>query len=195
MVLLGGTSHTGKSTLGGQLANVLGWRLLSTDQLARHPGRPWRDTADPLPDDVARHYADHSAAQLVDVVTRHYRDNVWPIVAAIVRSHVNNPFDPGLVLEGSAILPDCVADASLERTLWAWLRTPDDILTERIRASSGFAGRGSGQQRLISAFLARSLEFQRDLESSVERHGMQQLDSTDPQVLEKLVSWCQGGRW
>ena len=40
LILIGGTSHTGKSTLARQLAEELGWNYLSTDQLARHPGRP-----------------------------------------------------------------------------------------------------------------------------------------------------------
>jgi len=43
VILLGGTSCVGKSSLGQSLASSLGWDLLSTDQLARHPGRPWRD--------------------------------------------------------------------------------------------------------------------------------------------------------
>ncbi len=52
VLLIGGTSHVGKSTLAARLASSLGWSTRSTDQLARHPGRPWRDDASPLPADV-----------------------------------------------------------------------------------------------------------------------------------------------
>jgi len=192
VMLLGGTSHTGKSTLAGQLADALGWRLLSTDQLARHPGRPWRDDGSRIPEDVVHHYADHSAGELVDAVTRHYRDNVWPIVAAIARSHVNNPFDPGLVLEGSAVLPECVVTACLERTGWVWLHAPEPLVTERILTSSGHAERSADQQQLIERFLARTLEFQRQLATAAQQHGMPQVDAADPALLEKLLAWSRG---
>ncbi len=42
VLVIGGTSHTGKSTLGHSLASDLGWRHLSNDAIARHPGRPFR---------------------------------------------------------------------------------------------------------------------------------------------------------
>lgn len=38
-ILIGGSSHVGKSTLSKQLAAALGIELISTDDLARHPGR------------------------------------------------------------------------------------------------------------------------------------------------------------
>ncbi len=41
VILIGGSSHAGKSTLGQAIAAKLGWSYRSTDKLARHPGRPW----------------------------------------------------------------------------------------------------------------------------------------------------------
>ena len=41
VILIGGSSHTGKSTAAREIAGRLGWSHLSTDSLARHPGRPW----------------------------------------------------------------------------------------------------------------------------------------------------------
>ena len=40
VLLIGGPSHTGKSTLAETLAAELGWNHVSTDSMARHPGRP-----------------------------------------------------------------------------------------------------------------------------------------------------------
>ncbi len=41
VILIGGSSHVDKSTLAQSLTAKLGWNYLSTDNLARHPGRPW----------------------------------------------------------------------------------------------------------------------------------------------------------
>ena len=43
-MLIGGTSHVGKSTLGKALASKLGWDCVATDSLGKHPGRPWIST-------------------------------------------------------------------------------------------------------------------------------------------------------
>lgn len=40
-ILIAGTSHVGKSTFAARLTKALGCSLISTDSLARHPGRPW----------------------------------------------------------------------------------------------------------------------------------------------------------
>lgn len=39
VILIGGSSHVGKSTLAQYQAAKLGWNYRSTDKLARHPGR------------------------------------------------------------------------------------------------------------------------------------------------------------
>lgn len=42
VILIGGSSHAGKSTVAESLAAKLGWSYLSTDRLAAHPGLPLR---------------------------------------------------------------------------------------------------------------------------------------------------------
>ncbi len=42
VILIGGSSNVGKSILAQSLALKLGWSHISTDSLARHPGRPWK---------------------------------------------------------------------------------------------------------------------------------------------------------
>ena len=42
VVLIGGTSNTGKSSVAQVVAERLEFAYRSTDGLARHPGRPWR---------------------------------------------------------------------------------------------------------------------------------------------------------
>ena len=75
VVFIGGTSHVGKSTLAESLAARLGWTRISTDTLARHPGRPWRPAPEKVPDHVAEHYLSLSVNELLKDVLRHYRVN------------------------------------------------------------------------------------------------------------------------
>jgi len=192
VLLLGGTSHVGKSTLAATLADALGWNLVSTDQLARHPGRPWRVDGSELPDDVRRHYSELTTAGLLEAVTRHYRENVWPIVTAIVHSRVNNPFDSGLVLEGSAILPECVANARLGGAAVIWLTAPVPTIRERIDATSRLATRPPSEQRLIRAFLDRALAFQSLLEEQTHRLGLTCIDATASDALDALTAAARG---
>ena len=98
--------------------------------------------------------------ELLEHVLAHYRTNVWPIVEAVVRSHLNNPFDPSLILEGSAVLPDLYERAKLPSTcVAAWLTVHDRDLRERIFASSHFETRRPDERQLIEAFLDRSLRL------------------------------------
>jgi predicted kinase len=58
VVLIGGTSNVGKSTVADEVAARLRFERWSTDSLARHPGRPWRTDGDELPPHAAEHYRD-----------------------------------------------------------------------------------------------------------------------------------------
>lgn len=193
VLLVGGTSHAGKSTVADRLAAELGWRHWSTDQFARHPGRPWRDDPSRLPDDVVAHYSSESAAGLVDSVLRHYRRNVWPIADAVVRAHLNNPFDPCLVIEGSAILPDMVHAARFERSAAIWLTADADVIRERIRESSRFDLRSQSERELIEAFTQRTLAFDEMIVHSARRLGQPCLDVGSSDVLPDLLRLARDG--
>ena len=69
------------------LAEKLGWRCVSTDNLAKHPGRPWRQTTRKVPDQVAEHYLSSKAHELVESVILHHR-KMSPLVAELVRTTV-----------------------------------------------------------------------------------------------------------
>lgn len=90
MILIGGSSHVGKSSLAKSLASRLGWTQISTDKLARHPGRPWRREQEKVPNHVAEHYLSLSVDELLKDVLHHYKENVWQMVEAIVASHLND---------------------------------------------------------------------------------------------------------
>lgn len=188
VILIGGTSHLGKSTLGRRLAKERSWSYLSTDQLARHPGRPWKAGDDSVPDDVVQHYSNLSVPELVESVLLHYRSNVWPIVDAIVQSRLNNPYDRGLVFEGSAILPELVSIAGYDRVSAIWLSAPGHLIEERVKHSSAYETGTMAERRLIDAFIDRSVAFDRILTDSAGSNGLSMLDVSTEDALEKLRS-------
>ena len=103
VILIGGSSHVGKSTLSRSLADRLGWRLISTDNMARHPGRPWRSASDRVPDHVAEHYLTRSVGELITDVLHHYQANVGPNVETLIRSATTEASSDRMILEGSAL--------------------------------------------------------------------------------------------
>jgi 2-phosphoglycerate kinase len=183
-ILIGGTSHVGKSTLSERLAEELGWQAFSTDSLARHPGRPWGKE---VPLDVREYYLSHSDTALLDEVLLHYRDNVWPIAQAIVSARVSNLYDSCIVLEGSAILPDLVNESKLEQTRSIWLIASEDKITERIYASSDYSNALPADQKVIDRFLARSLGYNQLLIDSLKDTDNCYLDVSDDSALDALL--------
>ncbi|MEM7221131.1 MAG: AAA family ATPase [Pseudomonadota bacterium] len=188
VILIGGTSHVGKSTLGRKLAEELGWDFLSTDQLARHPGRPWRAGDLQLPDDVIAHYADLTVPELTDAVLQHYRRNVWPIVQATVNARLQNPFDSAMVIEGSAVLPQQASAAQHSRIDAVWLTASDHVIEERIKRNSAYTEMTSARRALVDAFLQRTLEFAGVLEASLAKTNQRQLDATADDAFDTLLS-------
>ena len=186
LILIGGTSHVGKSTVARRLAEDLGWNYLSTDQLARHPGRPWKTGDREVPGDVAEHYATLSTPALLDTVLQHYRSNVWPIVDAIVSARLNNPFDLGLVFEGSAILPDQVHAAGYARVSAVWLTAEGDLIAGRVRQSSGYVDLDEPERRLVDAYLGRSLAMDHVLRESAARNEQTLIDVGAMDAFEKI---------
>jgi cytidylate kinase len=81
VVLIGGTSNTGKSTIARTLAERLGYEYASTDLLARHPGHPWRTTEREVPAAVAEHYGSLTVDELIGSVLAHY-ERLWPRIEA-----------------------------------------------------------------------------------------------------------------
>lgn len=158
VVLIGGTSHTGKSTIAQSLATRFGWCYRSTDGLARHPGRPWKKTGS-VPRHVAEHYLSLSPEALLSSVLQHYKHTVWPLIDEIISSRLATiPIQP-LVLEGSAILPNMVAERK-DRNITALYLTADyELLKKRIYCSSQYGLKSSNGRAMVDNFLERAHLF------------------------------------
>ena len=137
VILIGGSSHVGKSTLARSLGLKLGCGHISTDSLARHPGRPWRKKPKTVPEHVAEHYLSLTVDELVEDVLRHYR-SMWPDIEAMITAHATDLSAERLILKGSALWPETVATLDLEEVGAIWLTGGDCLFQSRIYSESQF---------------------------------------------------------
>ncbi len=190
VILIGGSSHVGKSTLAKSLAAKLGRTHISTDSLARHPGRPWRSPTETVPDHVAKHYLHIPADQLFEDVLRHYRTNVLPKVEAIVASHLNKPSASRLILEGSALWPGFAASLDCQKVAALWLTASREVFRQRIHDASRYYSRSPIERKMVDKFLERTLIYDAKMTEVVRRHNFILVDVSNHDVAE-LTNTCQ----
>jgi 2-phosphoglycerate kinase len=186
VILIGGTSHTGKSTIARELASHLGLSQATTDHLARHPGRPWRTANREIPPHVVEHYENLTLDELIDSVFQHYR-HLWPRIEGLVEDHVNED-RPGLVLEGSALWPSRVIALNTSATPCIWLSATEEVLRERMHANSGYERLLKAEQHLVDRFLARTLRYQELMMSELDRLGLPHVDVTRFRTLDDVTA-------
>jgi 2-phosphoglycerate kinase len=185
VLLIGGSSHVGKTTVARAVAERLGWQCRSTDKLARHPGRPWTPPGRSMPAHVAEHYLSREPDELLADVLLHYRKNVWPRVQHILAHQARQ----GLVLEGSANLPDLAAGLPPHSAAALWLTAGEDVLKQRIHAAGAYPEQSERGRRLIDRFLARTRLFDRHVVESAARHGLPVL-RVDGVPVDTLAERC-----
>lgn len=190
MLLIGGTSNAGKSTVAGVLADRLGFDYVSTDKLGRHPGRPWTTAEREVPGHVVEHYRSLSSSELVDALLAHY-ERMWPRIEDLVRSAAAAR-STGLVLEGSGIWPTNVTQLTSPYTSAVWLSASDQVLAARIHASCGYDELPAERRYLVDKFLARSLGYQARMLNLVTRLGLDHLDVSTPRSPEQLADEILG---
>ena len=186
VILIGGSSHVGKSTLADSLAAKLGWPQISTDKLARHPGRPWPE---PVPDHVAEHYLSLSVRELIEDVLHHYKVNVWPQVEAIVTEIATDTSKEGIIVEGSALWPEFVATLDVANLAAIWLTASDVVFEQRIHAASQYRTKSQRERRMVDKFLKRSLLYNAQMTDSVREHGLVSMDVNAASV-DELIERC-----
>ncbi|BAY85918.1 hypothetical protein NIES267_54240 [Calothrix parasitica NIES-267] len=172
VILIGGSSHAGKSTLAQYLATKLNWNYRSTDKLARHPGRPWiQDNKKFIPQHVVEHYQNLSPEELFIDVISHYEKNVLPQIEKIVRS------EEYLIIEGSALYPELVKNLVRENQVEAiWLTGSEQLFRNRIYKESNFDNVGEDEKYLIEKFIQRTLLYNQRMMELVEKLGFKYID-------------------
>lgn len=189
VILIGGSSHVGKSTLARALAAELGCGCLSTDKLARHPGRPWSSGGWVPPPHVAPYYLALSADELMEDVLRHYRSLRPRILEAISARARGGTLGP-LVMEGSALLPEIASSPMPGRVSAVWLTAGGDFLRRRILAAGGFDTAASGTRAAVLKFAERAAAFDALVRDEVSRLGLPSIDVRSVSTAEELLGRC-----
>lgn len=187
VVLIGGTSHAGKSTVGQVVADRVGFEYRSTDRLARHPGRPWRTPDWDVPAHVAEHYSTLTVDELIASVLEHY-ERLWPRIQELITQYAaGQRAGAGLVLEGSALWPDRVARLTVPHTAAVWLTAEDSVVRARMYEGSRYEEAAAEEQHLIEKFLARTVRYQALMQQAVDSLGLASIDADGGRSPEELA--------
>ncbi len=190
VVLIGGTSHVGKSTLAQALSAKLGWEHISTDTLARHPGRPWATSNGPFPKHLASHYLSLSVDELTTEQLLHYQ-RLWPRIEAIATARATDPGARRLVLQGSGVLPHRVAALKTPDTAAVWLTASASVLRDRIYSASRFDERTADQKTMVEKFLGRTERYDQLILSAVRSLGFASIDTSAGPSTAELIDQCR----
>ncbi|MFF4557851.1 AAA family ATPase [Streptomyces sp. NPDC001422] len=185
MVLIGGTSNVGKSTVAQEVAEKLGFEYLSTDALARHPGRPWRTLDWEVPTHVAEHYGSLTVEELITSLFEHY-DRLWPRIEELITARAAED-RTGLVLEGSALWPVQVARLQVLHAAAVWLTTDDSLVRARVHAAGCYEAAADEERILMDKFLARTERYQALMIEAIDRLGLARIDAGGEQSVVKLA--------
>ena len=185
VILIGGSSSVGKSTLADSLAGKLGWTCLSTDKLARHPGRPWKTDQWSVPEHVAEHYLSLSVDDLLVDVLRHYR-GMWRGVKTRIADHATDPSRDRLILEGSALWPESVAELDSRKVAAVWLTASDELFRARIHSLSSFEEASAREKSMIQKFLERTLLYNERMMDAVGQLGLVSMNVEAASSLDEL---------
>ncbi|KJX89036.1 2-phosphoglycerate kinase 2PGK [Agrobacterium tumefaciens] len=180
-ILIAGTSHVGKSTLAGLLSTRLGWQAISTDSLARHPGRPWPG----IPAPVEEYYTALSTETIHWFLKVHHQ-NIWPLIRPMIdsSSHTGNP----AIFEGAALRPEFISPLLGSTVAGVLLHAGNDFLLERMRSHARYEDATAGQRRIMDAFIERSLRENTEMLASAREHHLPIVDVTSPEALKTLVA-------
>jgi 2-phosphoglycerate kinase len=178
-VLIAGSSHTGKTTLAQQVGQALGWTLLSTDKLARHPGRPWPD----IPQPVAEYYARLSAETIYWFLRVHHENMRSGILQKIDEARNSRT---SMVFEGSALRPEYVAARMSAQTIGVCLYADEVFLQDRMRSASQYSSCDQDQRMTIDKFIDRSSQDNFEIHSSAKACGLICVDASDAGAVEQL---------
>ncbi|MGC4391612.1 hypothetical protein [Agrobacterium sp. M50-1] len=180
-ILIAGTSHVGKSTLAGLLSERLRCEAISTDSLARHPGRPWPG----IPAPVEEYYSQLSAETIHWFLKIHHQ-NIWPLIRTMIdnRSGTGTP----AIFEGAALRPELISPLLGSTVAGVFLHAGNDFLLERMRSHAQYEDATADRRRIMDAFIERSLRENTDMLTSAQEHHVPVVDVTQPQAFEILLT-------
>lgn len=179
-ILIAGTSHVGKSTFATAIARLLGRELISTDDLARHPGRPWPT----LRPQVAEFYSELSDNTIHWFLKVHH-ENLWPRIEQIIeaRRQLSKPF----ILEGSALRPEYMARIKVGVVRPVLLHGDNEFLRIRLIEGSRLQHVDQASAAVIKKFIERSLRENSEFVKTACELNIQCIDIAVPGALDTLM--------
>ena len=189
VILIGGTSNVGKSTVAQMLAEKLGWHYIATDYLARHPGRPWRTPEKEVPPHVAEHYLTLSLEELITDVLRHYK-NLLPQITATITQHATDLSTDCLIMEGSALWPESIAPLNIDKVGAIWLTASNDLFQHRMYTASQYEQASPREKEMVDKFLGRTKIYNERMMDAVNRLGLASLNVEEATTLDELAVLC-----
>lgn len=187
VLLIGGTSHVGKTTLAQALAARLSGEHVSTDSLARHPGRPWATSSGPFPEHLRTHYLSLSVDQLTTRQLHHYQ-RLWPRIEAMTAARAADTSARRLILEGSGVLPQQAT--ALRSAATIWLTASADVLRARIYSASRFDELTPEEKVIVEKFLGRTKQYDQLMLSAVTNLGLTSIDTSAAPSTTELMEQC-----
>lgn len=184
-IFVTGSSHVSKTTLASRLSNRLGWNLISTDKLARHPGRPW-PAVHPA---VAEYYASLSSETIYWFLRMHH-ENMWPSIKQKIQAEAlaRKPF----IIEGSALRPEYIATLDFAQMAAVYLYADADFLQDRIHRESRYDEANEYQRLLIDKFIAQSLRDNAEMHTTTQKPGIPVVDVADASAVERVFEALLG---
>jgi len=182
IVLIGGTSLCGKSTLAARVGAACNAEVLSTDRFGRHPGRPW-----PAPRAHVAEYYDRLGDAAIDAFLLDHHANLLPRLQAEMDAARRAGRD--LVIEGSAIRPEFFEMPEAD-VFVRWLLVPEAEVRARIERESAFATRDAQARARIERFADRAVRDGARVEAALAGLADARLDGMDVDALERFVNAC-----
>ena len=179
-LLLLGTSHVGKSTCARGIGNAIGWPVISTDKLGRHPGRPWTSVPDPVIEFYLRLTDD-----AIQWFLRVHHENMRPVIHETIKAA--REAGGGSLLEGAALRPEYLSDWEIGEALVICLHAERDALRERIERESAYSQQSDRMKIAIDKFVERSVRENEALVKTAIRHKVLLVDVTDLKNVDRLT--------
>lgn len=177
-IAIAGSSHAGKSTLARRLRDAVHGKLISTDDLGRHPGRPW-PTVRPQ---VAEYYARLSDDTIHWFLKVHH-ENMWPQIVQTMRPP--HQLARPIVLEGAALRPEYIA-AFNKDFLMFFLYADGSFLRARMEQESRIKEVDLSTAAIFEKFIERSLRENDEMFKAAQIANIRCVDVADPAALELL---------
>ena len=120
----------------------------------------------------------------------HYSTNVWPRIEDILTDHTTNIPSEQMVIEGSALLPELVANLKFDNISSIWLTASNEFLRQRIYTESQYATKSPFEHMLIDKFCQRNYLLNDRIINDVDRLGLISFDVEQVSTPDELIDKC-----